>query len=447
MRTSSHLLGFLICFIGLCTAQQPVAPADSADVNENLVAASEAASHQQWQTALRLVQQVIRQRPNHPTAWALLGQAYLHTGNLQMAETAYRKQIEVNPYTDFAYAGLGEVLMVSRRIDEAEVQFKKQIEVTPLHPQAHGVLGSIYIKSGNYAEAVSELETAEKISPEMANWKINLGIALLNLGKPGDAAAAFDRAIEESPEPIWELQAAEELIKHGGAPDKALGYTEAAAAKLSATVANLSVQDVTPNAKFQAGLLIRAWAGLADLYWRNGEEEKAEPFATAAWNYGQEYRAGNVLAEIAEKKNQKQKAAKLRSLAKVRAPLTKDEIPMDMSSATKKKMLEKSIRERDASLELQDIRTVKLGSTFKATGNGVFNVTVSQDGAVKEVYMVSGDESVRDLGTGLIKKQKQQPFPDIWPTVIRREAIFSCSKYIPGCMLIWNVGDRSYNFY
>ena len=92
-------------------------------------------------SAVPLAIRVTEMYPRHNAAWNLLGLCYLELDELQEAEDAFRRQIDVSPQSTFAYNNLGGLHARQRKFDMAIAQFRKQIEINPRDRYAHMNLG------------------------------------------------------------------------------------------------------------------------------------------------------------------------------------------------------------------------------------------------------------------------------------------------------------------
>ena len=71
-------------------------------------AAIQAYQNQHFQTAIDLLERVVKLDPKHKGAWDDLGDAYMNLGQTDKAIAAFKQQIENNPYDAFAYNSLGQ---------------------------------------------------------------------------------------------------------------------------------------------------------------------------------------------------------------------------------------------------------------------------------------------------------------------------------------------------
>ena len=134
--------------------EQPASPPSTVpsagqDANTLLANASSAYAMHDYGSAIPLAIRVTEMYPQ-AHAWNLLGLCYLELDELQKAEDAFQRQIDVSPQSSFAYNNLGRVYARQRKFDMAIAQFRKQIEINPRDRYAHmNLAGSL--RSGRSA--------------------------------------------------------------------------------------------------------------------------------------------------------------------------------------------------------------------------------------------------------------------------------------------------------
>jgi hypothetical protein len=87
-------------------------------------------------------------------------------------------------------------------------------------------------------------------------------------------------------------------------------------------------------------------------------------------------------------------------------------------------------------LDLQSLRTIKLGKTAPVSGTAEFFVIVtssSGDAKVAAAKFISGEEKLKPLTDNLRNSKIDFAFPDDTPTKILRRGILSCSQSSREC--------------
>ena len=97
-----------------------------------------------------------------------IGLAYLEENQLDAAEAAFKKLIDLAPDEATGYANLGLVYLRQGQFDKAEKQLKKATDIDPKNPDIRLIYAKIYELSGRDDEAVGELKKIIGIDPKYA---------------------------------------------------------------------------------------------------------------------------------------------------------------------------------------------------------------------------------------------------------------------------------------
>jgi len=87
----------------------------------------------------------------------------------------------------------------SGQLDLAETQYKKLLNYLPNNPSLLTNLGTIALQKGRLEDGVRIIEASLKIEPNQINALNNLGTALQGINRPDEALASYDRAIALNP--------------------------------------------------------------------------------------------------------------------------------------------------------------------------------------------------------------------------------------------------------
>ena len=152
----------------------------------------------------------------------------------------------------------------------------------------------------------------------------------MNLGQDDKALAAFDKAVEISATPdIWNNIAYQLSLKQARL-HHAQQYAESAVTATSAGLRNASVDQLTLRDLLSVNSLIAQWDTLGWVYFYRGDLNKAEKYISAAWLLGQHGEVGDHLAQVYEKRGQKEDAVRTYAMAlsAIRPPTeTQDDWP------------------------------------------------------------------------------------------------------------------------
>ena len=144
------------------------------------------------EVALANYQKALELDPNCASAHSNLAVALVQEGNLEEAESHYRKALPGRPTAE-THNGLGYVLARRGRTDEAIAEFRKAIELNPKFTPAYNNLAEALVKQGNLDEAAASYQRSLAEKPSAAVYKA-LGAVLRQQGKDDEAAEQFARA-------------------------------------------------------------------------------------------------------------------------------------------------------------------------------------------------------------------------------------------------------------
>ena len=94
-------------------------------------AAEFAFQEERWLAADRLLKEVLKQEPNHASAFHLLGKVYLKQLRLDPALTAQQRSCQLDPSLGWNWFAAGELLMELNRYDEALLSFEQSLAMLP----------------------------------------------------------------------------------------------------------------------------------------------------------------------------------------------------------------------------------------------------------------------------------------------------------------------------
>jgi tetratricopeptide (TPR) repeat protein len=133
-----------------------------------------------------------------------VGEAQLHLAQLDKAEAAFLKAIEVDPALRDPYMQLASLYNGQRKFDEAAKMSAKANELASAGGGAAGGGGgdiaSLYNagiidwNAGKYEEARADFSKAVKLDPKHANSQYYLGMAIFNLASSGKATMSDAKA-------------------------------------------------------------------------------------------------------------------------------------------------------------------------------------------------------------------------------------------------------------
>ncbi len=141
-------------------------------------------------------QAVTELSPNE--ALALAVNVHRH-GNLEVAETLYRRILDVAPELPDALHFLGVLIHQSGRHDEAIKLVRRSLALVTDQADWYNNLGNILLASSRLEEATEAYRTAIALAPTHANAYSNLGVLLRAQGRFDEAGSAYKQAIALDP--------------------------------------------------------------------------------------------------------------------------------------------------------------------------------------------------------------------------------------------------------
>lgn len=127
-----------------------------------------------WQSEIALWEDVTVKSPAKGRGYGALGHAYQRSGDLDRAETAYRRAIELSPLDHIARNNLGVLYLSGKRYDEAVKEFKEGLRLSSGSAVLHFNLGLAYAGAGRIADAEAEFAEAVRLKPEYRQAAENL---------------------------------------------------------------------------------------------------------------------------------------------------------------------------------------------------------------------------------------------------------------------------------
>jgi tetratricopeptide (TPR) repeat protein len=148
--------------------------------------------------AVRQAEKLSERPGEREMAWFLLGAIYERQKKFELAESEFRKVLEVNPRNAGALNYYGYMLADRGvRLEEAAALVKRALEEDPHNGAYLDSLGWAYYKQGKLNDAVEYLRRAVERSRFDPTIRDHLGDAYLKLGRADLAAAEWERSLEE----------------------------------------------------------------------------------------------------------------------------------------------------------------------------------------------------------------------------------------------------------
>ena len=156
------------------------------------------------QFARRMYERAIEIDPNFAMAYAGMADCcsflYMYwdgsKSNLEAADSASRKALELDPELAEAHASRGFALNLSRHYEEARKHFETAIRLNPKLYEAHYFYARACFQEGKLEEAVKHYEEASRVRPEDYQALLLIQSPLNSLGRHEAAKAALRRGVQ-----------------------------------------------------------------------------------------------------------------------------------------------------------------------------------------------------------------------------------------------------------
>lgn len=178
----------------IATQGGPLRP--SADETSSLANAQARADHGDYDSALTMFREILRDNPKLPDAWVGIGDAHSSLQEWQNAEGAYANATNLDPASFEAYYGRGKALQVLNRLVDAIRCYHRALLVRPDDFDANLNLATAYLQLDQGASAVVFAEKAVKLKSESGAARINLGVAYERVNRAADAVQQYEMAAE-----------------------------------------------------------------------------------------------------------------------------------------------------------------------------------------------------------------------------------------------------------
>lgn len=174
-----------------------------------------AKAKEQYETALHLEPQLccFCAGPNETTdcgpaavfIYTGLGQVLTEQGDLEGAQTQFRRALDLRPDFHDALAGSGQILLLQHRPAEAAAMFERALRTRPDSLAAHNGYAIALLQSGKKEKADQEFTEARNLFRRQhlqlrAEDESNRGLVLWQEGKLSEAAATLREAIADDPD-------------------------------------------------------------------------------------------------------------------------------------------------------------------------------------------------------------------------------------------------------
>jgi tetratricopeptide (TPR) repeat protein len=205
LTRSTAVSGLLLLFLSVqpralvATAQHNTQHPDHDQVESGMthqfISALKAYRTQDYGTAQRQLESLVKSTPNSFEVNELLGLVYVAQGKPQEANQFLAKAVKLRPNVAAARTALATNQLALHQEDQAEIQFKKIAQLEPKSYDANHNLGEFYIQTARIADAIPFLTRAQEIDPAAYNNGYDLALALEQTGQLEKARQQLQKLI------------------------------------------------------------------------------------------------------------------------------------------------------------------------------------------------------------------------------------------------------------
>lgn len=153
----------------------------------------------QFPPAIRILEQLRREKPNEVVLLAHLGQVYVAAGDDASGVPLLEQVAAAAPERFEALVDLATGYMHQDNLANARRTVDRAISINPSYAPAYETLGLILWRGGDPRGAIVAFEDAVRRDPRNSRALIWMGMTYTNMDKPAEAVAAFQRATKADP--------------------------------------------------------------------------------------------------------------------------------------------------------------------------------------------------------------------------------------------------------
>jgi arylsulfatase A-like enzyme/Tfp pilus assembly protein PilF len=146
--------------------------------------------------AVPVLEQVLKQEPNTPTAYLQLGRAYMALKDYQKAVVPLQALVDKRPEDAFAHYELGCALVKTGHWTEASPHFEAAVSQMSTSAMMHFYLALVYQRTSRSNEAVTAFEDALRLDPDHFPANLFLGRMLVTDHKATAALPYLRKAVK-----------------------------------------------------------------------------------------------------------------------------------------------------------------------------------------------------------------------------------------------------------
>ncbi len=147
-----------------------------------------------------IYRRILLDQPGNSDALHLLGVIAYQKKQFVEAEDLIRRAIAYNKRIPDYRNNLGNVYLERKLLDKAEECYRKALKLNPRYADAHNNLGNVLREKGKLQESVGAYRKAVRLNPAHPEIHNNLGIVLDALGRSAEAIDHYREAVRLKPD-------------------------------------------------------------------------------------------------------------------------------------------------------------------------------------------------------------------------------------------------------
>lgn len=151
-----------------------------------------------YNEAIDYYKKALAEDPESAKANLAMGMVLAKLGKADEAKDYFLKSIVTNPSSQ-AYNNLGLWYYDHQDVDAAEKAFNKAMELDPSSSQPYNNLGMIYGNAGRLDDAIRMLRKSVEVNPSSTKAYVNLGLALYKEGQRQEGVECWRKVLEIEP--------------------------------------------------------------------------------------------------------------------------------------------------------------------------------------------------------------------------------------------------------
>lgn len=150
--------------------------------------------HERYEESVPILEQVLRQEPNTPSAYLQLGRAYMALKEYEKAVEPFEHLVAKKPDDAFAHYELGCALVKTGHWSEATPHFEAAVSQMTGSSMMHFYLALVYQRTSRSTEAEAEFQNALRLDPNNFPANLLLGRMFVMQQNAADALPYLQKA-------------------------------------------------------------------------------------------------------------------------------------------------------------------------------------------------------------------------------------------------------------